>query len=231
MAQTPTSKSAPINNAAKDDHVGGDGDFTFTIADLLANDPGGAAKTPAQFFFGTAEWQFKQAEYLELHGIIDNHDGTYTLKSDATFNDFDYMVQIGNKGTWSLAHVTVDDRPEPPPPPPVEHCSEENIVANSTFAGVIMNDQDWAITPIIGWDNTGTGSDHAIEAWNDIGLDHRTNGHLVATAGGFVIETDGWGEGNPNPVNNTPVQDVYQTNVDAVDGEAYLITFNYASRS
>jgi hypothetical protein len=39
--------------------LGQDGEFTFTIADLLGNDPGGAAKVDvgSQFFFGTT-WRF-----------------------------------------------------------------------------------------------------------------------------------------------------------------------------
>jgi hypothetical protein len=53
MAKLPTDKSATTSGAAKDDALGQDGDFTFAIADLLANDPGGAAKlgTGGQFFF------------------------------------------------------------------------------------------------------------------------------------------------------------------------------------
>jgi hypothetical protein len=108
MGQTTTSNSTLINGAAKADAIGGDGDFTFTIADLLANDPGGAAKVnlATQFFFGdTAADQANQAQYLIDHGITDNHDGTYTLTADA--DDFHYFVQIGNKGTWSTAAVDV----------------------------------------------------------------------------------------------------------------------------
>src|SRR5262245_61883040 len=216
MAQTPTSKSAPINNAAKDDHVGGDGDFTFTIADLLANDPGGAAKVnvATQFFFGDSgagdHSIAAQKAYLDAHHILYNDAFTeFTLTSESDPHGFNYFVQIGNKGTWSEAHVDIT-APE---------CSAENIVTNSTFNGVtIPVGQDWAIAPIAGWDNTGAGSGNGIEAWNHAGLDARTTGHLVPT-GSFVIETDAWGEGNPNPVTTIPVQDVYQTKVDAVDGE------------
>jgi hypothetical protein len=105
MAQSPTSKSTLVNNAAKDDMVGCDGDLTFTIADLLANDPGGAAKTAAQFFFGsTADDQANQALYMHDHGITDNGDGTFTATAGM---DFSYFVQIGNKGTWSKADVDV----------------------------------------------------------------------------------------------------------------------------
>lgn len=108
MATSPTSKSALQSGAAKDDSVGLNGDFTFTIADLLANDPGGAAKvnTGTQFFFGeTAADRESQAAYLEAHGITDNGDGSYTLSANAI--DFKYFVQIGNKGTWSQADVEV----------------------------------------------------------------------------------------------------------------------------
>src|SRR5262245_61921047 len=105
MATSPTSKSAPLSNAAKDDVLGADGNFTFKISDLLANDAGGANKSGTAFFFGTAQDQFHQAEYMAAHGIHDNGDGTYTRTSGAF--DFDYSVQIGNKGTWSSAHVDV----------------------------------------------------------------------------------------------------------------------------
>ena len=56
MATLSTTKSALLSGAAKDDVVGLNGDFNFTIADLLGNDPGGAAKVnvDTQFFFGVA---------------------------------------------------------------------------------------------------------------------------------------------------------------------------------
>ena len=110
------SKTALLSGAAKDDALGADGDFTFTINDLLANDPGGAVKLniDTQFFFGdTAADQANQAQYLINHGITDNHNGTYTISSTAT--DFSYFEQIGNKGTWSEAHVDVTA------PAPVSH--------------------------------------------------------------------------------------------------------------
>ena len=46
-----------------------------------------------------------QAAYLIDHGITDNENGTFTIDGGGT--DFDYFVQIGNKGTWSTAHVDV----------------------------------------------------------------------------------------------------------------------------
>ena len=105
MAIKLPSLKANTNNAAKNDHLGDDGDFVFTIDDFIANDPGGANKN-ANFFFGDTENdRTHQAEYLQAHGIIDNHDGSYTLTSSAI--DFKYFVQIGGNGTWSTADVDV----------------------------------------------------------------------------------------------------------------------------
>ena len=56
MATSPTANNAALLwGAAKEQLVGGDGDFMFNIKDLLANDPGGAAKVDLskQFFLGT----------------------------------------------------------------------------------------------------------------------------------------------------------------------------------
>jgi hypothetical protein len=99
-----------LSNAAKDDFLTAneDGTFTFKIADLLANDAGGANKIGAgQFFFGSGhdnDTPAAQQAYMDAHGIKLNADGvTYTVEN----GDFDYSVQIGNKGTWSTAHVDV----------------------------------------------------------------------------------------------------------------------------
>ena len=51
---------------AKDDFVGSDGSYTFTIADLLANDVNAKAST---FFFGDGLDAFKQAKYMADHGL------------------------------------------------------------------------------------------------------------------------------------------------------------------
>ena len=54
MATSSTESVSLRSGAAKDDVVGLNGDYTFTISDFLANDPGGAAKVNVtkQFFFG-----------------------------------------------------------------------------------------------------------------------------------------------------------------------------------
>jgi len=119
MANSPTSQSASTSNAAKDDVVGANGKYIFSIKDLLANDPGSAGKLDLtkQFFFGDSAYdQAHQAEYLAAHHIVkisDANGGTYQIESGAT--DFNYFIQMGNKGTWSEAHVSVI-APEPPAP-------------------------------------------------------------------------------------------------------------------
>src|SRR5262249_10527864 len=97
------------------------GDYTFTVDELLANDPGGAAKLgiSGQVFFGDSGTRDQsatgQADYLASHGITKISDavgGIYSIYSGAS--GFNYFVQIGNKGTWSEAHVDVAGTPPPP---------------------------------------------------------------------------------------------------------------------
>src|SRR4051812_30852404 len=107
MATSRTSQSATGSGVAKDDHLGQDGDFNFTISDLLANDGGSVKDIASQFKFGTTqqEWDH-QEQYLADHGITYNAaNHTYTITSGA--DDFQYMIQTGNKGTWSTANVDV----------------------------------------------------------------------------------------------------------------------------
>ncbi|QIG49428.1 hypothetical protein G5V57_17915 [Nordella sp. HKS 07] len=162
MAQTPTSKSAPVNNAAKDDVVGLNGDYTFTLADLLANDPGGAAKvsTATQFFFGnTTDYvgiDFahgglpsieQQKAYLLSHNIVSNAAFTeFTIGVGGT--DFEYMVQIGNKGTWSQADVHVTA----PVPPPVDTHHNGALVAEWNFESHTQANGDEVGIPTGFWD-------------------------------------------------------------------------------
>jgi hypothetical protein len=155
MATSPTSKSALLSGAAKDDALGHDGDFTFSIADLLANDPGGAAKVDLtkQFFFGDAPaanggvpTAAQQDAYLLAHGITHNADGTYTIGADAT--DINYFVQIGNKGTWSAAHVDIT---APEPPPVVDTHHNGDFVAAWTFENYTQSGGDNVGTPYGFW--------------------------------------------------------------------------------
>src|SRR4051812_15071326 len=125
MGTSPISQSAEKSGAAKDDVVGLNGHYTFTIADLLANDPGGIKA--GNFFFGDTKWyadnhividwakggvptQGDQDKYLAAHGITTTDHITYTINAGA--QDFEYMVRMGNKGTWSVADVDVN-APQP----------------------------------------------------------------------------------------------------------------------
>ena len=133
MATSPTTKSAATSGAAKDDAIGNDGVFHYSYSEmlskLLANDPGGANKLADHFFFGDATVAHdanggiptveQQATYLESLGIDVTLSGSganaqfVSFDISATAQDFNYMVQIGNKGTWSMANVDIADRPDP----------------------------------------------------------------------------------------------------------------------
>ena len=189
MGTSPTTQSALTSGAAKDDAIGDDGVYTFSIkGDLLNNDPGSTSKivfspdgTSSQFFFGdTAADQANQAAYLLAHDITDNGDGTFTLGENAT--DFNYFVQIGKEGTWSKAFVDVT-APQPEVP-----C--EPVEINGSFEGTAaVNVTDWDITTVTGWDNTAENSGGMIEVWGAAGLASRTGG-LSPQEGTLVIETD-----------------------------------------
>jgi hypothetical protein len=150
MSTSPTSQSALKSGAAKDDALGADGHFTFSIADLLANDPGGAAKADVatQFFFGSGADQQHQAEYLQAHGIVDLGGGNYQLGSNAI--DFQYSVQMGNKGTWSTADVDVT---APAPVPTLKLGAE--LLQNWNFEQDNANNDNGFVdlTNIAGWNS------------------------------------------------------------------------------
>ena len=219
MATSPTSKSALLSGAAKDDAVGLNGDFTFTIADLLANDPGGAAKVSAgtQFFFGdTAADQADQVTYLATHGIIDNGDGSYTLTADAT--DFKYFVQIGNKGTWSQADVEVT-APEPTPEP-----HKGDFLFGENFDGIEGN-----VIPASGsfWQPV----DLAVHGWTGAtGVELGANGYLtIPTTSGdgnqaFWLDS----QKSPGPID---ISHEFTDLTAAVDGKTAVLSFDIAKQS
>ena len=192
MATSPTSQSALKSGAAKDDALGGDGDFTFSVADLLANDPGGAAKVNVgtQFFFGDiASDQGKQAEYLSAHHITNNGDGTFTL-GNAT--DFSYFVQIGNKGTWSKADVDVTA--------PVPHAGNELFSEN--FDGLTTAPQFGVVDLAAhGWTNAGHSE-----------LGENGYGNIASTSGAYWLDT----QNSPGPI------DIAHAFVDPTGGKAQV---------
>jgi hypothetical protein len=201
VATSPTSKSALLSGAAKDDAIGQDGDFTFTIQDLLANDPGGAAKVDVtkQFFFGdTAADQADQAGYMASHGITyDAETKTYTVADGL---DFNYFVQIGNKGTWSTTYVDVADAPVEP------HAGallfEENFegyavgVDHGSWGEVNLGYGGWANTEKTGaygevvQNPLATSGDHWLDTQNSPGGTNITNWFADPTGGAFQLSFD-----------------------------------------
>jgi len=220
MPTSPTSKSALISGAAKDDALGQDGDFTFTINDLLANDPGGAAKLGAgQFFFGdTAEDRLHQDTYLANHGITDNHNGTYTIQDDAI--DFNYFVQIGNKGTWSEAHVDVT---APEPVQPTYHTGEALFIEN--FDGY-AREVDYGTWGTVNLSTGIVGGPAAGHAWAVAD----GNGGWSGVHGEIVQEHLGGGDNNWLDTQNSP-GGINITNwfVDP-NGDDFLVSFDLGIR-
>lgn len=193
MTTSPTSQSALKSGAAKDDALGADGHFTFSIADLLANDPGGAAKVAqsTQFFFGdSAADQADQGAYLTAHGITDNGNGTFTLGEGAA--DFSYFVQIGNKGTWSQADVSVTA--------PVPHAGD--VLFQENFDGLTTAPQFGVV-------------DLAVNGWTGAGhteLGENGYGNIASTTGAYWLDT----QNSPGPI------DIAHVFVDPTGGKAQV---------
>ena len=213
MANSPTSKSASTSGAAKDDVLGADGHFTFSIDDLLANDPGGAAKVDVtkQFTFGTtaADWA-DQAKYLANHGIIDNHNGTYTITGDGT--DFQYMVQIGNKGTWSTADVDVT-APKP-------HAGSAVFAENFDDYAQAQVYQDNGVDVFATVDLAAHG--WTTNAISELGANGY--GSIKSTSGGFWLDT-------MNSPGQVDISHAFTDSTVAVGGKTSVLSFDAAMQN
>jgi hypothetical protein len=219
MATSPTTKSALLSGAAKDDAVGLNGDFTFTIQDLLGNDPGGAAKVDVnkQFFFGdTAADQADQAGYLAAHGITDNGDGTYTINSDA-LDSFSYFVQIGNKGTWSQADVDVTAPPVEEPCVP--HLGDALFTENFDNYQETQKYYDPADSDVFVF---GTVDLNAASGWTN-----PSNVELVATGYGGIESTSGdaWLDTQNSP-GQIDISHTFTDTTAAVGGKTSVLSFD-----
>ena len=209
LGQSPTSNSTPLNNAAKDDVISG---FTFSIADLLANDPGGAAKTAAQFFFGdTAADRDDQAGYLADHGITNNGDGTYTINAGA--EDFSYFVQIGKNGTWSQGDVDITA--------PVPHLGDALFTENFDGYGAETQqtyfDNGEAVFAAVNL-NTASG-------WTGTANGGAANSELGADGYGGIETTSGTGEeafwlDSQNTPGQIDISHTFTDSTAAIDGGA-----------
>jgi hypothetical protein len=216
MAQTPDRQQVPINNAAKDDTVGS----TFTISDLLANDPGGAAKIDlaTQFFFGDSpDDQDAQAAYMAAHGITQNADGSFTVA--AGYDEFSYYVQIGNKGTWSTGDVTV----------------EHDVVVEPHVGDALFTEN---FDGYEGFEYQASG-DH----WQSTNL-NEASGWVGPTAGGSELGSDGYlavettsGVGEEaywldtqNSIGPVDLSHTFTDNTDAVAGKTATLSFDIAKQ-
>jgi hypothetical protein len=228
MATSPTSKSALLSGAAKDDAVGLNGDYTFTIKDLLANDPGGAAKADVtkQFFFGDAPVGGglptieAQKAYLASHGITANDAFTkFTIGADAT--DITYMVQIGNKGTWSTADVDVTAAPAPAPEP---HAGDALFIENFDHAPLQTFTTNGKVTSATidlvkeGW----TGTDHVDQfgftTVSEVGF-NGVLGDIKATSGQFFLDTQ-------NTPGGIDISHTFTDSTAAVAGTTSVLSFD-----
>jgi hypothetical protein len=225
MATSPTSQSALKSGAAKDDALGQDGDFTFNIADLLANDPGGAAKVDVnkQFFFGdTAADQADQAGYMASHGIIKNLDGTFTFTDEAI--DFNYFVQIGNKGTWSVAHVDVTAPPAPPAPEPEPHLGDtlfSEYFDHAPIQTFWSNGKETSATINLvseGWTGTGHNDQFGFTDVSEVGMDGVLGG-IKAASGQFFLDTQ-------NTPGGIDISRTFTDSTDAVGGTTSVLSFD-----
>jgi hypothetical protein len=191
-----------LSNAAKNDFLGADsdGNFTFKIEDLLANDAGGAKAS--SFFFGHGDQD--QAAYMLAHGITLNDDGSYTV----TGGDFEYSVQIGNKGTFSTAQVDV-----------AAHLSEKELLQNWDFEQGDANADHTgfvSLTSIPGWTNEAGGS-------SPMEVQHESFGFLK----GFADGEKQWFDTSASPGN----VHIGQTADILADGAKAQLTVSVAAES
>jgi hypothetical protein len=209
MGTSPTSTSAPLSNAAKADTIGFDGDFTFTKADLLANDAGGARANT--FFFGHGDnGGLTQEQYMTLHGI------TYDVASDtytAHGGDFEYSVQIGNKGTYSTAQVDVAEA----------HAGAELFSENfdgytgQTFKtnGVVAS-AEVDLAAQHGW----TGTENGGAAHTELGVTDVLGG-IDATSGDRWLDTQ-------NTPGGIDISHTFTDTTAAIDGKTAVLSFDIA---
>lgn len=222
MGQTTTSTSVAVNNAAKDDTVT---TSIFTINQLLNNDPGGAMKTPPQFFFGdTAADQADQAAYMLEHGIFKISDldgGTYGLLNGAT--DFSYFVQIGNKGTWSQADVDVNL-------PPVLEPHEGGNLFVENFDGYTAETQQTYYDPpgvaVFASVDLNAASGWTGASYSELGADGY--GTIETTSGtqptAFWLDT----QNSPGQIN---ISHTFTDDTDPILGKTSILQFDVAKQN
>jgi hypothetical protein len=236
LPQTPISQSATVNNAAKDDVLGNDGVYHYTYAEmlakLLANDPGGANKLADHFFFGSTApanggvpTVATQAAYLEGLGIHShlNADGSFaSFDVGVGAQDFDYFVQMGNKGTWSEAHVDVSG-PDPHLGPALftENFDGYNSSVQQTYQdGGVDVFASVNLAAASGWHSTGSDAGAAELGANGYGGIPDTS----PGAGGFWMDT----QNSPGQVN---ISHDFTDTTAAVAGKTAVLEFDIAKQN
>jgi hypothetical protein len=176
MTTSPTSTSAPLSNAAKADYLDADGNFT--VADLLANDAGGA--NASTFFFGSGADATNQAAYMLNHGItlVSDVGGIKTYHFDnTTVDSFQYSVQIGHHGTWTTASVDLGHAGDSYFSENFESYTTAGTWADAT-AGLVAN----------GWSNLG--------AHDEVVNSNYTGPAITGAPGNYWLDT----QASPGPI-------------------------------
>jgi hypothetical protein len=126
---------------------------------------------------------------LTAHGIHDNGDGSYRITGKGI--DFDYFVQIGNKGTWSTAHVDVTAPPEAPAEV-TPHLSGIELLNNWNFEQDNANNANGfvSVDTVAGWTNEAGGS-------SPLEVQHQKFGFVT----GFADGEEQWLDTSASPGN------------------------------
>ncbi len=164
MGQTATSKSAAVNEAAKDDLTCVSHDGSFALSALMANDPGSA----------------KFVSFTPVQGLtFDPIHGTFTI--DGTFDlskGFDYTEQMGNgHGTFSTAHVSFDTNA-------VWHGDTilgADLVQNSSFEADPVSGQYSSFGSLTDWHTVAGGASLEVVTAGYYGING--DGHWLDTKG------------------------------------------------
>jgi hypothetical protein len=204
-----------VSGVAKDDAVGLDGDFTFRISDLLANDGGSVKDVASQFRFGTTEADWAdQTAYLTKHGITANSDGSYTIHSGA--DDFQYMMQTGNKGTWSTANVDVT-APEP-------HLGDNLFTENFDGYQETQKFYDPADSShfVFGTVNLETASGWTNASYVELGANGY--GDIASTTGEAWLDTQ-------KSQGQIDISHVFQDTTAAIEGKTAVLSFDVGVQS
>jgi len=222
---------------AKTDTIGAGGNYTFKIADLLANDVNAKAGT---FFFGDGLDALKQAEYIAAHGITKNADGSFTATAGI---DFEYSVLTGKGFNLSYSSGDVDVKAAPHAGAVLfsENFDGYGDLAGGSYGKVNLATNGWTAGTFLpgGPDDTlgeivrsdlWAGAPHAssgsflLDTQEDPGGINISHAFVDPTAGQYKVSFDlGIMSFGPNAENNTQPNGVFQV---LVDGSQIITTID-----